>query len=72
MFFSHLQTKQYHNVLTGWKQNMKKNYQAATDISNLVDLKITTFKDNFEKLKVPLKATLFAYAHKDTLKYNSV
>ena len=27
-------------------KKMKKNYQAATDISNLVDLKITTFKDN--------------------------
>ena len=29
--------------------------------------KITTLKDDFEKLKVPLKSTLVAYVRKDTL-----
>ena len=34
--------------------------------------KITTFKDDSEKMKVPLKSTLVAYVHIDTLKYNAL
>ena len=34
--------------------------------------KITTFKDDSEKMKVPLNSTLVAYVHIDTLKYNAL